>query len=855
MAKLIPRYQGGLKVTYGNNNIINNAISNVVSHYRQVHPKKLQKLDDDTYYGGKLGEIILTKTIPNKKKPYFVSSRTGQTTLGNLLTGIDVTTGPLLHWMQPSQYAGAISDAIEGKNPLTSMLRGNTGFFSEEYAKKHPVVSTLGNMIADVGILATPKALNTVKAINNTNLAKEATINTQALQTMSPKPNVWHYNIENSGKLPIEGFGIIPKIRTKVGDVEIDNPQLAYRQGTTEMGDDFIKTGVVNAEGEFDNPMFARGRLWYGLREASKKETQTKKPTGRFLLSKGKRDEAKPDLIVSNADMSPSDQRAHPMSDITTKEMSHPFMIKDYEDLPEFNWFMKEWDNAYYNGEIPNTLPVTRVSREQVRLIPRTEGGANKSNSELFRFEPDYGYRKVETQEPRTSLKFFERRPSRITESERLGLSKGDRGNLSLNQKQAIEDLVQYRNSGQYRQVFRVTPDWENFGWNLSRDNPTFMQQFVADGESMRGPWASVVLQTPTGKGVVSWNPEKNMGVYNSRMFKQPQELKYSPGEANMMLDGPNHKVILTSPRVDIQDFMDELVNGTIEDQNLFKSLDSQLKRTIDKDVIKDFWINSRKAQRPGSYMSGDNGRAPLGSTLIEAFKKKQLHKTPILERPIDQQITRRTGLSPDSYSSIIRQGNRDGSLRWGEGFTNWNNSAVENKFVSDAFRQLKNKEITPEQYEKIFNEWSLSIGGRPLQWVTIRGQKIPVHPHPYIYAKKQGGKMKGAFKVGHDIADSNPKAYKYVKKKYKMHQQGGYLSQIIPPIINTSNITGNSQQLNNNLQYVNQLQKQKKDEELRKMQLEQQKLGQISNFIGNLAVNSLNKNGVPNSLATPNYI
>jgi len=52
------------------------------------------------------------------------------------------------------------------------------------------------------------------------------------------------------------------------------------------------------------------------------------------------------------------------MSDITTKEMSHPFMIKDYEDLPEFNWFMKEWDNAYYNGEIPNTLPVTRVSRE-----------------------------------------------------------------------------------------------------------------------------------------------------------------------------------------------------------------------------------------------------------------------------------------------------------------------------------------------------------------------------------------------------------------------------------------------------------------------------------------------------------
>ena len=64
----------------------------------------------------------------------------------------------------------------------------------------------------------------------------------------------------------------------------------------------------------------------------------------------------------------------------------------------------------------------------------------------------------------KTSLKFFERKPAKITEAERLGIPKGDRGNLSLNQKQAIEDLAQYKNSGQYRQIFRVTPDWEDFG-------------------------------------------------------------------------------------------------------------------------------------------------------------------------------------------------------------------------------------------------------------------------------------------------------------------------------------------------------------------------------------------------------
>jgi hypothetical protein len=66
------------------------------------------------------------------------------------------------------------------------------------------------------------------------------------------------------------------------------------------------------------------------------------------------------------------------------------------------------------------------------------------------------------------------------------------------------------------------------------------------------------------------------------------------------------------------------------------KHLGENLSSTIDKSIMKDFWINSRKVQRPGSYMSGDNGVAPLGSTLIEAFKKKQLYKTPLLERPIN---------------------------------------------------------------------------------------------------------------------------------------------------------------------------------------------------------------------------
>ena len=71
-----------------------------------------------------------------------------------------------------------------------------------------------------------------------------------------------------------------PTIRTRVGDVEVDNPNLFYRVGTKDIVEDFNKTGKVRA-GEtnhqnpissggislkkhtYPNPMFKEGSLWY----------------------------------------------------------------------------------------------------------------------------------------------------------------------------------------------------------------------------------------------------------------------------------------------------------------------------------------------------------------------------------------------------------------------------------------------------------------------------------------------------------------------------------------------------------------------------------------------------------------
>jgi hypothetical protein len=205
-----------------------------------------------------------------------------------------------------------------------------------------------------------------------------------------------------------------------------------------------------------------------------------------------------------------------------------------------------------------------------------------------------------------------------------------------------------------------------------------------------------------------------------------------------MFHEGTNSgKIILTSPKTDISYFLEELKNSN---DPLYEKLNKQLSSTIDKNIMKDFWSNVRKIQRPGSYLSGDNGRLPKGSDLIEGFKKRQLYKIDLKERPLNQQFVTRDGLSPDSYSSIIRQGLRDGSLRWGEGFEKWNTSAVNNKNIYEAWQKMKKGEISIPEYERIFNQWSQELGGKPLQIFEKNNVIHIVHPHPYIYAKKFGG-------------------------------------------------------------------------------------------------------------------
>ena len=194
------------------------------------------------------------------------------------------------------------------------------------------------------------------------------------------------------------GETLQPQIRTRLGDVEINNPGLNYRVGTKEIVKDFQNSGVVRA-GEvnsqkpnragrflltkqtFQAPMFKQGSLWYQPSE---------KMNGLLVTSEP--------LVVANKYASP----------IANKGI---FTIEGKTFANDFGG----------------------------RRIPAEGQILNKSNTTAYTWSPGYGYKQV-VEEPLTSLKFFERKPSKISEAERLGIPKGER-NQPFKSKQPTEHV------------------------------------------------------------------------------------------------------------------------------------------------------------------------------------------------------------------------------------------------------------------------------------------------------------------------------------------------------------------------------------------------------------------------------
>lgn len=173
-----------------------------------------------------------------------------------------------------------------------------------------------------------------------------------------------------------------PVVRTKVGDVEIDNPQLAYRQGPT-VAEDFNSTGAVTPperEAEvvqtisenaplldkinirlkpktFNNPMFAQGRLWY------------KSPVESFGNINSIGNAKQQQLIVT----------------------AEPLRVASKTSAP-----MNEWSDIGGTFDVRDTGPLLNFDRR----IPITESQLGPHNVSSYIWEPGYGYRRFTNQIP-----------------------------------------------------------------------------------------------------------------------------------------------------------------------------------------------------------------------------------------------------------------------------------------------------------------------------------------------------------------------------------------------------------------------------------------------------------------------
>lgn len=166
----------------------------------------------------------------------------------------------------------------------------------------------------------------------------------------------------------------------------------------------------------------------------------------------------------------------------------------------------------------------------------------------------------------------------------------------------------------------------------------------------------------------------------------------------------------------------------------------SKLPDKIDKQSMKKFWDGVQQTTKPGTYLSGDNGVAPLGYKLITSYTNKNLSQATkdLLANNYDiSSIVNRSGLSPDSYYSIVRQGLRpEHSLRFSRnGFTKLNPTAVDNK---DLYQMWKSA-TTPEAKKQFISTWNKRIYPNS-SFINNKGQIEFLHP--FVYYKKFGGKL-----------------------------------------------------------------------------------------------------------------
>ena len=160
---------------------------------------------------------IIKGTMPRNTRQYYDPNTT--------LEFINAVTAPISNF-SPSNIVGSIREARDYNTFMNSFMnQDNTGFFTREYAKEHPYISTLGNIGGDI-LLGTTlnKGYNTIKSNINSKINKR--LFNEAIDNMAnisdKKLDKIYNRIYNTGD-----YEDLQQLRDKHFEVKASNPLMS----------------------------------------------------------------------------------------------------------------------------------------------------------------------------------------------------------------------------------------------------------------------------------------------------------------------------------------------------------------------------------------------------------------------------------------------------------------------------------------------------------------------------------------------------------------------------------------------------------------------------------------------------
>lgn len=160
---------------------------------------------------------IIKGTMPRNTRQYYDPNTT--------LEFINAATAPISNF-SPSNIVGSIREARDYDTFMNSFMnQDNTGFFTREYTKEHPYISTLGNIGGDILLgTALNKGYNTFK--NNINSRINKKLFNKAIDNMAnisdKKLDKIYNRIYNTGD-----YEDLQQLRDKHFEIKASNPLMS----------------------------------------------------------------------------------------------------------------------------------------------------------------------------------------------------------------------------------------------------------------------------------------------------------------------------------------------------------------------------------------------------------------------------------------------------------------------------------------------------------------------------------------------------------------------------------------------------------------------------------------------------